>query len=143
MPGQDVDPQQLAQLQQIQEQFGKAAKLVGEGATEMESAEKNLAFEEPIVDQARKHQDQALERLAEALALLQPPQPDDQNQQNQDQQQQDQQQQGEDNQEQQEKSEMGTDPARLLQAIRDREAQRSRERERRLRTEREPVEKDW
>ncbi len=144
-PGQNVDPKQLAQLQQIQQQFGKAAKLVAEGGVEMESAEENLAFKKPIVDRARKHQDQALAKLAEALALLQPPQPDQQNQQN-NQQQQDQQQeqqQDEGKQDEKEKSEMGTDPARLLQAIRDREAQRRREQERRGQFQREPVEKDW
>ncbi len=141
MPEQNVDPQQLAQMQQMQERYAQAAKLVEQGGMQMETADENLAFVKPIVGQARKHQDQALEKLAEALALLQPPQQDQQNQQ--DQQQQDQQQQqGEDEQEQQE-SEMGTDPARLLQAIRDREAERRREKERRGRMEREPVEKDW
>ncbi len=145
MPGENVDPQQLAQLQQSQEQFGKAAKLVDEGGSEMESAHENLSSEKPIADQARKHQDQALEKLAEALALLQPPQPEDQNQQKPDQQQpeEQEQQQGEKDQQQPDKSEMGTDPARLLQAIRDREAQRNEQREKRARIQREPVEKDW
>jgi Ca-activated chloride channel family protein len=140
-PQQNVDPQQFEQMQQIQQRFGEAANLVEQGGTEMESADKHLAFKEPLVDQARKHQDQALQKLAEALALLQPPPPQQQNQQNQQQQQQDQQQQGEDKQEQ--NAEQGTDPARLLQAIRDREAERRREKERRGRMEREPVEKDW
>ena len=138
MPQQNADPQQLAQMQQIQKQFGEAAKLVGEGGVEMESAHKHLAFKEPLVDQARKHQDQALEKLVEALALLQPPEQNQQ--QNQQQQQQDQQQQGD---QEEQKSEMGTDPARLLQAIRDREAERRREKERRAQLAREPVEKDW
>ncbi len=142
MPQQDVDPQQLQRMQQIQQRFGEAAELVEQGGAEMESADKHLAFKEPLVDQARKHQDQALQKLAEALALLQPPPPQQQNQQNQQQQQQDQQQQqGKDDQEQD--AEQGTDPARLLQAIRDREAERRREKERRGRMEREPVEKDW
>lgn len=145
MPEQNVDPHQLAQMQQIQQRFGEAAKLVDQGGTEMETADKNLAFKEPIVDRAREHQDQALEKLVQALALLQPPQQDQQDQQNQQQQdqQQQQQQQGENKQEQQKDSEMGTDPARLLQAIRDREAQRRRDQERRARMEQEPVEKDW
>ena len=143
-PGENMDPKQLAQLQQIQQQFGKAAKLVAEGGGEMESAEENLAFKKPIVDRARKHQDQALAKLVEALALLQPPQPDQQNQQNQQQQdQQQEQQQDEGKQDKKEKSEMGTDPARLLQAIRDREAQRRREQQRRGQFQRDPVEKDW
>lgn len=141
-PQHNVDPQQLEQMQQIQQRFGEAAKLVEQGGTEMESADKHLAFKAPLADQARKHQDQALQKLAEALALLQPPPPQQQNQQNQQQQQQDQQQQqGEDKQEQ--NAEQGTDPARLLQAIRDREAERRREKEQRGRMEREPVEKDW
>ncbi|NLS95525.1 MAG: VWA domain-containing protein [Planctomycetaceae bacterium] len=143
MPEQNVDPQQLAQMQQIQQRFGEAAKLVDQGGTEMETADKNLAFKEPIVDRAREHQDQALEKLVQALALLQPPQQDQQDQQNQQQQDQQQQQQGENKQEQQKDSEMGTDPARLLQAIRDREAERRRDQERRAQMEREPVEKDW
>ncbi len=144
--GEKSDPQQLAELQHARELLAKAAKLVGDGGTAMESAEKNLSLEKPVVDEARKNQDQALGKLVEALELLQPPQPDEQNQQgehkpNEDQQQQDQQQGNDEH--QPEKSEMGTDPARLLQAIRDREAQRSRERERRARLEQEPVEKDW
>ena len=145
MPQQNVDPQQLAQLQQMQERFAQAAKLVQQGGTEMESAHKHLAFKEPLVDQARKHQDEALQKLAEALALLQPPPPPEQNQQNQQQQQQqqNQQQQGQDEQKQEQNPEMGTDPARLLQAIRDREAERRRDKERRGQMEREPVEKDW
>ncbi|MHB8900528.1 MAG: vWA domain-containing protein [Thermoguttaceae bacterium] len=146
VPGQQIDPKQLAQLQQNQEQFGKAAKLVGQAGTDMESAQKDLAFEEPIVDQARKHQDLALEALTQALALLQPPPPEDQDGQNEEQQQdqpQQEQQPGQDRKPQEQKPEMGTDPARLLQAIRDREAHRNRERDRHTRVEQEPVEKDW
>jgi len=37
----------------------------------------------------------------------------------------------------------GTDPSRALQAVRDREAQRRRDRENRQRLTQEPVEKDW
>ena len=142
-PQQNLDPKQLEQMQQIQERFGEAAKLVEQGGTEMESSHKHLAFKDPLIDKAREHQDQALQKLAEALALLQPPPPpEQQNQQNQQQQDQQQQQQGQD-QKEKEQPETGTDPARLLQAIRDREAERRREKDRRQRLEREPVEKDW
>jgi hypothetical protein len=143
VPQQNVDPQQLEQIQQMQENVAQAARLVGEGGTEMKSADENLAAEKPQLDTARTHQDQALTKLVEALALLQPPQPNQQNQQQQDQQQDQQQQQGESEQDQEKSEQMGTDPARLLQAIRDREAQRRRDQERRERFEQEPVEKDW
>ena len=99
---------------------------------------------------ARKSQDAALEKLLEALAVLQPP---DQQQPNQDQQQQDDQQ----SEQQQEQSQAGQnqpqkpdeqkadggDPSRLLQAVRDREAQRRRDREKRAATGQASVEKDW
>lgn len=139
VPEQDVDPQQLAQIQQSQKNMAEAAKLVDAGGEEMGSAHEALAAEEPALPPAREHQDKALEKLIEALALLQPPQENQQNQQ----QQQQQDQQGEGEQEQEDKAQMGTDPARLLQAIRDREAERRREQERRGRIQREPVEKDW
>ncbi|HVX11230.1 MAG TPA: VWA domain-containing protein [Pirellulales bacterium] len=95
-------------------------------------------------DAARKHQNTALQKLLEALALLQPPQPEQQQGQ-QDQKPQDQNS-GEPDAGKQDKPDDragGPDPARLLQAVRDREAQRRRDRERRGRFEHEPVDKDW
>ncbi|MGI6420152.1 MAG: VWA domain-containing protein [Thermoguttaceae bacterium] len=138
-----ADPKQLDQMQQIAERLGKAAALVAEGGTAMHKAGDALAAEGPRIGDARASQDQALEKLVEALAFLQPPQPGEENQP-------DQQQEGENQQsqqgaaaQQQQSGQDGADPARLLQAIRDREAQRRRDRQQRQRYQQDPVEKDW
>ena len=160
-----VDPQQRDQLQQHAEQAAKAAKLVAEGGTEMQQAAQLLTHATAAAPQpskangdgdsaaagrgkpasplnaARDNQDAALQKLVEALSLLQPPQ--QQPQQNNDQQRQDQ---GQESQDQNEKSDQqpaGLDVSRLLQSVRDREAQRRRDREQRQRSVQDPVEKDW
>ena len=93
---------------------------------------------------AREDQDTALEKLVEALALLVPPQQQPQDQQSQQQQQsQDQNQKDNQEEEQQQTQQAGVDPERLLQALRDREAKRRRDRSRQKRVDYEPVEKDW
>ncbi len=140
-PGQPTaDPKQLEQFQKIVRQLAQAAKLVGDGGSEMQKAGEGLSAAKPDFGPARKSQDEALQKLVEALALLNPPQPDQQNQQDQDQQGEGQQEQ---KQEQQNQQAQGTDPSRALQAVRDREAQRRRDRENRQRLTQEPVERDW
>ncbi|WP_372895196.1 VWA domain-containing protein [Stieleria sp.] len=142
-----VDPQQQEMIQQNAEKAKKAAGLVRESTQQMDEASEQLSGEDPQIDQARPPQDLALEKLIEALRELQPPQQDQSNQQqNQQQQQQDQQQQQSDQnqpQEQNEEQDAQMDPSRVLQAVRDREAQRRRERDQRQRAGQMPVEKDW
>jgi len=138
---QGLDPQQIEQLQQVSEQMANAAKLVSEGGAQMERAGESLAAEPSELDAARKTRDEALKKLVEALALLTPPQPQQQNQSNQ--QPGEGQQSERDKQDQEQAAQAGVDPARLLQAVRDREAQRRRDRERRQRFQQEPVDKDW
>ncbi len=134
-----ADPKQLEQYQKITQQLAQAAKLVADGGTAMQKAGESLSADKPDLGTARKSQDEALQKLVEALALLNPPQPNQQNQQ-------DQGQQGEGQQGQEKQQPQGTqgvDPSRALQAVRDREAQRRRDRENRQRLTQEPVEKDW
>jgi hypothetical protein len=137
---QGADPKQLEQYQKIAQQLAEAAKLVADGGTEMQTAGERLSAEKPDMGAARKNQDEALQKLVEALTLLNPPQPEQQNQQDQDQQGEGQQ--GQQQQQQQQQTQ-GADPSRALQAVRDREAQRRRDRETRQRLTQEPVEKDW
>jgi hypothetical protein len=149
----DLDPKQLEQLKALADQYTKAGKLVGEARPEMGHAveqlsEASTARDEdgphPQLNKARQHQNTALEKLVEALAVLQPPQPQQRNQQDQ---KQEDQESGQSEGEQKRKPDQqsaGLDPSRLLQAVRDREAQRRRhDRDRRGRLQQEPVEKDW
>jgi hypothetical protein len=113
--------------------------LAAQGA--MEQAGEKLGVEPPELGVTRERQDAALVELQEALALLEPP----------DRQEQDdsQQQPGDDGEGQGEQdspepsASAATDPAQLLQAVRDREAQRRHERDARQRAGYETVEKDW
>jgi Ca-activated chloride channel family protein len=137
-----IDAKQLEQLQQISRQFAEAAKLVAEASEKMQEAGASLTADPPETAAARPHQDEALKKLVEALAMLTP---EPQKQQNQAQQ--SRRGEGDDAESQEESGKeqqaRGIDPARLLQAVRDRESQRRRDRENRQRLDREPVEKDW
>ena len=119
--------QQAHDAQAMTRQFEQAAELVDQASEKMQTVIENMDVEEPGFEEIRKDQDEAFNKLIEALALLQPPQ----QQQQPDQQQEQQQQQGEDEQEQeqedQQNEQQNVDPRRLLQAVRDREAQRRRE----------------
>jgi Ca-activated chloride channel homolog len=96
----------------------------------------------PDMTAALDAQRAAMERLENAIRLLEPPpQQQDQQQQQQDQQQQQQQQQQDQQQQQEELSQQQAQ--RRLQEIRDREAERMRERQRQQRYRPEPVDKDW
>lgn len=136
--GHGGDPQEAAQrlaqaAQEVQEanaQMGSAAGMMSKDA---ENATQMSIDMSPTLDA----QQAAMEHLAEAIRLLQPPQQQQQDQQ--DQQQQDQQQQQQD--QQQEVSRQQAQ--RRLQEIRDREAERQRQKDRQKRFTPEPVEKDW
>ena len=136
--GQGTDPQNQAPV----EQYREAGELVRDAVQQMEDAEQEMRAAEPALDSVRKSQDKALEKLAEALQLLQPPdQQQDQDDSQQDQQQQpDQGQKGQDSQPQ---PQQGMSAQQLLQLIRDREAQRRENQNKRAAARREPVEKDW
>jgi len=122
---------------------GSQLRLAGEHVLAAEDAMKaaveGLGGEPPLANEAHGHQQEALRELDEALALLAPPQGK----------------QGEDSgKEQSQEGDSGegkderaqaamADPAQLLQAVRDREAQRRSERSRAPSAGYEPVEKDW
>lgn len=141
-------PQQGGQdAQQAAERMAQAAQEVREATAQMQGAADFMAKD---VDDAKvmsvdvtptlDAQQAAMEHLAEAIRLLQPPQ-----QQNQDQQdQQDQQEQQDQQQQQEQQQEVSRQQAqRRLQEIRDREAERQRDKRRQQRFTPEPVEKDW
>ena len=134
----NADQQQ--QAQQVADQFRQASALVSDAAKSMQRAVEHLEAGDTDLSATREHQDGALQHLLEALDLLVPP---DQQQQNQQQQQQQQQSDGQQEQQDQKPSTRELDPARLLQAVRDREARRRREKSERQRSPYQPVEKDW
>lgn len=127
--------------------FSRAADHVADAKGAMDQAVSDMSTESLKLDSAQGHQSTASEQLLAALQLLQPPPPQDQ-QKNQ-QQQQDEQKQSErgdqDNSDQQQKQPQMTqqDMSHVLQAVRDREAQRRRERSQRPAAGYTPVEKDW
>ena len=138
----------------------QASELVLGASEDMNGAAEGLTTDAPVRETIRAQQDAAVKQLAEALALLQPPREQDQegeqgDQQEQGQQEQDQQQQPQGQQEQEQQQQQGQpeqseasqqqaqDPARMLQSVRDREAERHRRREGRSQQGYEPVERDW
>jgi hypothetical protein len=107
----------------------------------MTTVSEHVESQKPALDEAREGQGRAIHELEQALALLVPP---EQQQQQQDPQQgeQDEQQEASPQQEPEPGNE-GMDPAQLLQAVRDREAERRRERAGRQTAPYETVEQDW
>ncbi len=133
-------PEKTAQAQQ--QRFNEAAQLVTSARDHMNKAAGAIT-DKPILFKAiRNHQQDAVEALTKALTVLQPPQ-----QQQKDQQQQDQQQtsrQANQNRQKQQKQQPNSNNLNpLLQGVRDREAQRRRQRTRQQQHPYEPVEKDW
>ena len=124
------------------ERLTQAAELVGEAGGNMSEAAEQLSGAPPALDVAREAQDEALNALLEAIALLQDPQdsPANDDQQAQTEQQKDE---GGSEQQQRETETSTTDLARLLQGVRDREARRREARARGMNRGYEPVEKDW
>jgi Ca-activated chloride channel family protein len=135
------------------ERITRAAEHVLEASEEMEASASGLADPAGGIDAARAHQTAALEQLARALALLEPPQQSGQEG-AQDRsadggeagEEQSGQQAGEAAEpsaaEAARREALGRDPASILQAVRDREAERHRRR-RAGAVPYEPVEKDW
>jgi Ca-activated chloride channel family protein len=141
----DVDP---AAAKEMTQRLTQASELVLLASEDMKAASEGLSAEAPEFEALRQEQDAAVEKLAEALTLLQPEdqqQQCDQGQQQQEQQQQEQGQQpseqDQEKQDQQQKSGQGAD--QLLQSIRDREAERQRTRGERGQQRYESVERDW
>ncbi|MFN2377126.1 MAG: hypothetical protein ABR538_11355, partial [Candidatus Binatia bacterium] len=138
------------------ERLAQAATHVDNARASMDGAVSSLAINPPAFADTRSAQNNALQELAAAIQLLTPP---EQQQQQQDQQEQ-QDQQGEQGEQPEEEGPQGqqqggqkpqeegedkekTDPAQLLQGIRDREAERRENREKASHQGYEPVEKDW
>ena len=145
-PPQGQDPQQAPQ--DLPQRLAQAADHVDTARSEMDGATQGLAINPAPFADVRGHQNTAIQELAAAIELLQPPQQDQQQQDQQQQQQQDQQQQqqqqgGGNAQQQKQEQEEQADPAQLLQGIRDREAQRRADRDRKAKQGYDPVEKDW
>jgi len=114
---------------------------------EMEGATEKLTEDPPSLESTQERQAAALEELERALALLVPPE-DRESEDEQDPSEQEDsesgQSEGEEEQEgEQESPSEPVDPAQLLQAVRDREAQRRRDREERETEHYDTVERDW
>ena len=129
------------------ETLARAASLVDEAQNSMRTAAEQLSAiaeeknppTEPFA-QPKKSQTQSLQKLVEALALLDENSPQHQQQQNQRDQDQQKQQQEEQN---QQREQQQLDDSQLLQMIRDREAERRKDRQRRAASSGAPVDKDW
>ena len=126
------------------EQYAKAGRLVEQGTEAMAKVDEAMAATAPELGNVRDAQDQALDKLLEALALLKPPQ-QQQNPDNQPQQQepQEQEQQGQNQDQQQQQQQQGMSAQQLLQMVRDREAQRRKAKQQQAAAAQAPVEKDW
>jgi Ca-activated chloride channel family protein len=149
--------QDPAAAQEAADKLTRAAELVLLAGDEMDQAAVGLGDVSVSGESIRSFQDAAVRKLAEALAILQPPQENQQqNEEDQEQGDEQQEQQGQDQQEQgsdgegqqpsaqpEEAEGQQGDPAQLLQSVRDREAERHRERGRQGSRGYEPVDKDW
>jgi hypothetical protein len=109
----------------------------------METAAGDLATQPPGFEAARSQQDEALVSLREALALLEPPREEPPQPEGSEGQDPDDAQPQPSPDETEEPGAAPTDPGQLLQAVRDREAQRRRDRERAASAPTDSVEKDW
>ncbi len=147
----------------LPQRLGEAATHVDTARSSMDSAVQSLGINPPGFADTRSAQTTALQELAAAIQLLTPPEQQKQDQDKQDQQKQDQknqdqkkdEQKKEDQQQQQggqqqpggqkakQEDKEKTDPAQLLQGIRDREAERRASKDKAEKQSYEPVEKDW
>jgi hypothetical protein len=125
----------------------QAAGHVGAAKAAMDLAFERMSAEPPEPGDAADHQAAAIQKLTKALQLLAPPPPREKPQeQEDDQQQQQEQQQGggaEEKKSQPPQAEPQPDMSRLLQSVRDRDAQRQRDKRNRRSSRYAPVEKDW
>jgi len=131
-----------ATAQETTRRLAQASEWVLVAGEEMAAASEGLSVEAPEFESIRQRQDTAVEKLVEALALLQPP-GQQQGQQGQDQEQQEQQGQQEQPGDERKSDHGAHAPDQLLQSVRDREAERHRTRGDRSQQRYEPVEKDW
>ena len=122
------------------EALSKAAELVGASATLMREAGDALNKEMPEFSELRPSQTEALEKLSDAIELLEPPKDDDQ--QDQQQQNQNQDNSGDSEERRNEQNAASQSMNQLLQGVRDREAQR-RQKQARTQAGVLTVEKDW
>jgi Ca-activated chloride channel family protein len=138
--GSNQVPSDQQESQKAGELLKQAAQLVSAGADEMKKAAESLTQTEVQWKPARDGQAAAIAKLLEALALLEPPQP----QEPQPPQQNPGSQEGEKEKKPEPKPQpkSGTDAARLLQAVRERESQRKKD-QAQQRMQNEPVDKDW
>jgi Ca-activated chloride channel family protein len=146
-----------ATAQAATEQLIQASELVLAASEEMQGAAAGLHETPPERENVRNQQTAAVNKLAEAIALLEPPQDeqqaedgeegeDESGEQNEEGEEQGQDQQAGAPAEQPEQSpdeQAGRDPGQMLQSVRDREAERHRRNAERGQQGYEPVEKDW
>ena len=143
------DPGAAQASQDAAHRLLQASGRVGEAAEAMDQALEKMRSEPVELEPAREHQTVAVQKLLEALELLEPPrQPrrnQEQDQQGESPQGEDQQQEGgeQDKQQQPQPQPGQMDMSHLLQAVRDREAQRQRDKQQRQPAGYSPVEKDW
>ena len=146
--------QDPAAAQEAAEKLARASELVLMASQDMMAAadglEKDmLKTDEYDLEPVRIQQDKALEKIQEALAVLEPPQPkqDEEEQEPEEQEQQEKPSPSEGaSQPEQEKTpqeEVNRDPNQLLQAVRDREAERHRRKQQEDTSGYNPIEKDW
>lgn len=143
-PGAAQDNQQQALAAEATRRLSEAADHVSAAQSMMNKAIKSFEEERLEPKPIRKSQDEALEELVQALSLLVPPeQPPQQNEQQSNENQNNGQQQQDDKREDEKGEADNRQLASLLQAVRDREAQRRKENARRQRVQMESVGKDW
>lgn len=141
-PGEPQDQTTAAESQDVAHRMLEASKRVSEAKDAMDQSIEQMNGEPMDLKATQEHQGTAAQMLAEAIRLLaSPPPPQEDQQQNQD----EQQQQGDQEQkeDQAQPSPQRMDLNQLLQAVRDREAQRQRDKRRRQPSGYVPVEKDW
>ncbi|MDJ0864636.1 MAG: VWA domain-containing protein [Myxococcota bacterium] len=136
-----VPPDAMQQAAEAQQRFARASDHVTVAREAMDRAAGGMQADAatPRLDPVRADQNEALTELAAALELLAPPPP----QSGDSQQQQQEQQQGESGEQGARRPQARSDPSQTLQGVRDREAQRRRERAQQAPGPGDTVEKDW
>ncbi len=141
---------QAAAAQEAGKKLAQAAELVDAAEKAMATAAGDLTAQAEKYDAANKPYEKvtaqqaiALQKLVEALAILDQSPPDQKQQDQQDQQNQQEQQQEQQNQQEQSAQQQNMSANQLLQLIRDREAQRREEKKRRQPSSASGVDKDW
>ena len=129
------DPAEMAQ------RYREASSELQAAATVMRQVQTDLSASEPMFTESIEEQKTALEHIAKALELLQPPQQQQQQQQQQNQDQQDQQDQAQQQQQQQKMSKEQAE--KKAQQIRERDRERRKNREAKQAAGMKTVEKDW